>query len=161
MDPLTRGGSSNFVVVNYGEYYLRALTLAKRIGKLALTKKARDVIMMDLRKLTSVADFFVVCSADSDVQVKAIAEAVESGMEKAGVIAWHREKGSANWILLDYVDVVLHVFHKHAREYYSLERLWGDAAITRMDDEGEVVRPKTGRRKAATISRRSTREKAM
>ena len=91
---------------------------------MTLTKKANDVVVMDLRKLSPVADFFVICSADSDVQVKAIADAVEDGMEERGVAPWHREAGSMNWFVLDYVDVVLHVFHKDTRKYYSLEKLW-------------------------------------
>ena len=98
------------------------------------TKKANDIVVMDLRKLSAVADFFVICSADSDVQVKAIADAVEEGMEQRGVSSWHREGGSLNWFVLDYVDVVLHVFHKNTRSYYSLEKLWGDARIKRMSD---------------------------
>ena len=102
---------------------------------MTLTKKANDVVVMDLRKLSAVADFFVICSADSDVQVKAIADAVEEGMEERGVSSWHREAGSLNWFVLDYVDVVLHVFHKNTRSYYSLEKLWGDARIKRMSED--------------------------
>jgi ribosome-associated protein len=108
---------------------VRPSTLAKRIADLTLTKKASDVVTMDLRGLTTMADFFVICSADSDVQVKAIADAVEEGLEKQGVSPWHAESGSPNWVLLDYVDVVLHVFHKNTRSFYSLEKLWGDAKI--------------------------------
>lgn len=108
---------------------------AEAVARLALTKKAEDVVVMDLRGLTTMTDFFVVCSADSDVQVKAIADAVEEGMEAAGIDVWHREGGSPNWVLLDYVDVVLHIFHTTARGFYSLEKLWGDAAITRVTDQ--------------------------
>ncbi len=107
--------------------------LAKKIASLALTKKASDVIVMDLRKLTSMADFFVVCSADSDIQVKAIADAVEDGLQEDA--PWHREASSPNWVLLDYVDVVLHVFHKNTRSFYNLEKLWGDAKFTRVHEE--------------------------
>lgn len=78
---------------------MRAPTLAKRIAELTLSKKAHDVVIMDLRGLTSIADFFVVCSADSDVQIRAIADAVEEGMDKKGSVPWHRESGSANWVL--------------------------------------------------------------
>jgi ribosome-associated protein len=120
---------------------LKTPTLAKNIAKLTLTKKAADVVLMDLRGLTTMSDFFVVCSADSDTQMKAIASAVEDGMEKKGVSPWHREAGSAQWVLLDYVDVVLHIFHKNARPYYNLERLWGDAAMERISDPG-ILPPK-------------------
>ena len=116
---------------------MRSSTLAKKIAALVQTKKGSDVIIMNLKKLRAVTDYFVVCSADSDIQVKAIADAVEDGMEKEGVAPWHREAGSANWILLDYVDVVLHVFHRQTRQFYSLERLWGDAQITKVEDEPE------------------------
>lgn len=102
---------------------------------MTLTKKADKVVVMDLRKLSPVADFFVICSADSDVQVRAIANAVEDGMEQRGVNAWHREGGSSNWFVLDYVDVVLHVFHKNTRSHYSLEKLWGDAKIKHMSED--------------------------
>ncbi len=114
---------------------MRAPLLAKRIAELTLSKKAHDVVIMDLRGLTSIADFFVVCSADSDLQVRAIADAVEVGMDKKGSVPWHRESGSANWVLLDYVDVVLHVFHKNTRPFYNLEKLWGDAVFERIGDE--------------------------
>ncbi len=114
---------------------MKPQTVARGIANLTLTKKATDVLLMDLRGLTSMADYFVVCSADSDIQVKSIADAVVEGMEKKGTRPWHIESGSANWILLDYVDVVLHVFHKNTRPFYNLEKLWGDAVIERVTDE--------------------------
>lgn len=107
-----------------------------KIAQLVLTKKGHGTIIMDLRKLTTMTDFFVVCSADSDVQVKAIADCIIDGMEKQGVRAWHNE-GISNrmWILLDYVDVVVHIFQKEARKFYNLERLWGDAKVETVSDE--------------------------
>jgi ribosome-associated protein len=134
---------------------LKAQALARAIARHTLTKKASDVLIMDLRGLTSMADYFVVCSADSDIQVKAIASAVEDGMVKAGVRPWHVESGSANWVLLDFVDVVLHVFHKATRPFYSLERLWGDAKMERMSDEPapEVAPARAPARKSAASSR--------
>lgn len=90
---------------------------------------------MDLRKLTDMADYFVVCSADSDIQVKAIADAVMDGTEKLGVPIWHSEGIShRQWVLLDYVDVVVHIFHKEVRRFYNLERLWGDSVIERVEE---------------------------
>ena len=137
---------------------MRALTLARRVARLTQTKKASDIVIMNLKKLTAVTDYFVICSADSDVQVKAIADAVEEGMEKEGVGAWHREAGSANWILLDYVDVVLHVFHKTTRSFYSLERLWGDAEIARVEEDVRKERKKLAKRR--TKKTPSVRKKA-
>ena len=128
----------------------RPLTLAKKIAQFMLTKKARDVVMMDVRGLTDIADFFVIGTADSDVQVKAIADAVMDGTEKIGSAAWHTEGVTERqWVLLDYVDVVAHVFHKDARKFYSLEKLWGDAKITEIKDEEKPVKParKTTKRK--------------
>jgi len=118
-------------------------TLAKKIAALALTKKASRVVIMDLRKLTDMTDFFVVCSGDSDVQVKAIADAIIDGTENAGIDVWHKEGLSQRqWILLDYVDVVVHVFHKEARKYYALEKLWGDAKFEEIQDKPKVKKAK-------------------
>lgn len=110
---------------------------------MTLTKKAHDVVLMDLRKLSPVADFFVICSADSEIQVKAIADAVEEGMERRGVTLWHREAGSLKWFVLDYVDVVLHIFHQSTRSYYSLEKLWGDARIKSINENTLPRLPRT------------------
>jgi ribosome-associated protein len=134
---------------------LKAQALARTIARHTLTKKASDVLIMDLRGLTSMADYFVVCSADSDIQVKAIASAVEDGMVKAGVRPWHIESGSSNWVLLDFVDVVLHVFHKATRPFYSLERLWGDAKMERVNDEPvpDTTPARATPRKSAASSR--------
>jgi ribosome-associated protein len=134
--------------------------LAKSIAKLTLTKKAADVVLMDLRGLTSMTDFFVVCSADSDIQVKAIADAVEEGMERKGVRAWHTEGGSSNWILLDYVDVVLHVFHRNLRQFYSLEKLWGDAKMEPVQDEQPARRPVRASRTVKPAKRTAARKTA-
>jgi ribosome-associated protein len=138
---------------------LKSPALARAIARLTQTKKADEVVIMDLRGLTTMTDFFVVCSADSDVQIRAIADAVEQGLEPRGVAAWHKESGSPNWVLLDYVDVVLHVFHKNTRAFYNLERLWGDATMTTLVDRGDrrrtrAVRP-AGKARTA-VPRRST-----
>ncbi len=110
-------------------------TLQRQIADLALSKKAKDVAIMDLRELTSMTDYFVVCTGDSETQVKAIADAVMTGMQERGERAWHVE-GLQNlqWVLLDYVDVVVHVFHKDARPFYGLEKLWGDAKVQKITD---------------------------
>ena len=104
--------------------------LAREAARLTLTKRAEDVVILDLRALDGVCDFFVIATGNSEVQVRAIADAVEEGLrESRGIKPWHSEGFEARrWILLDYVDVVVHVFHARAREYYLLEKLWGDAA---------------------------------
>jgi ribosome-associated protein len=94
----------------------------------ALSKKAEGVLLMDLRELTDIADYFVLCSGTSEIQVKAIADAVVEGLENKGVSPLHVEGyASLRWVLLDYVSVVVHVFHAATREHYDLESFWGDA----------------------------------
>jgi ribosome-associated protein len=94
----------------------------------ALSRKAGDLVALDLRDLEGVADYFLICSAESEIQVRAIAEAVEEKLSAAGAEPWHVEgREGRRWVLLDYVEFVVHVFHVRTREYYLLERLWGDA----------------------------------
>ncbi len=104
-----------------------ALVLLKAAAEAAQSKKAVDIVGLDLTQLQGVADYFLICSGQSEPQVKAITEAVEEKLRLAGAKPWHVEGLSRRWMLLDYVDVVVHVFHEQTREYYLLERLWGDA----------------------------------
>ena len=105
-----------------------ALTLLQVAGRAALSKKARDGVALDLRELSGVTDYFFICSASSEVQVKAVAEAVEEKLREKGLRPWHVEGYEGRrWVLLDYVEFVVHVFHEKTREYYMLDRLWGDA----------------------------------
>lgn len=109
-----------------------------------LNKKAIDVKIIDLKGLTSVADYFVVCTAESEAQVKALADAVDIGLSQNGWNAWHVEgKSNLKWVLLDYVDIVVHVFYKDAREYYGLDNLWGDAPYELIEDtpKGLIITP--------------------
>lgn len=116
-------------------------TLTRKIVEQALVKKATDVVIMDLRKLQAPADFFVVCSADSDTHVKAIADGIRDGLETAGISVWHVEGyRSLQWVLLDYVDVVVHVFHRETRNFYNIERLWNDAKFERAEDSPKGIR---------------------
>ena len=105
-----------------------ALDLLRAAAEAALSKKARAPVALDLRELSGVCDYFFICSASSEVQVKAIAEAVEEGLKERGVRPWHIEGfESRRWVLLDYVEIVVHIFHEKTRDYYMLDRLWGDA----------------------------------
>lgn len=101
------------------------------------SKKAKDIVSLDLRDLnTRPVEMFLICHGDNDRQVEAIARAVEEAMEiKLGERPWHRE-GFENkeWILLDYVNVVVHVFLEEKREFYALEELWGDAEFERFQE---------------------------
>jgi len=102
--------------------------LALAAAKLALEKNGFDVVLIDLRKRTDIANYFLVCSGTVDVHVKAIADNIVDGLKAKDVRVWHVE-GYRNlqWVLLDYVNVVIHIFQPNQREFYSLEKLWGDA----------------------------------
>lgn len=105
-----------------------ALVILKLSAEVARSKKARDLVALDLRELNGVADYFLICSASSEVQVKAVAEAIDDKLREAGHRPWHVEGYEGRrWVLLDFVEVVVHVFHEKTREYYMLDRLWGDA----------------------------------
>ena len=131
--------------------------IAKRAAELALSKKAFDVNIVDLRKIKNAfTDFFVICSCDSDTQVRAVAGAIQEGLKESGVGVYHREGESVGqWVLIDCVDVVIHVFHRVAREYYTLERLWGDAKITTVTDK--VPKTKAAKPKVAKVTVVKTR----
>ena len=100
-------------------------------------KKGFDIVVLDLRKVkNAVADFFVICSGNSDKQLDAISESIDEYVfKKVKENPWHSEgKSNKEWMLLDYINVVAHVFKKEKRNFYSLEKLWGDAEITRIED---------------------------
>lgn len=110
--------------------------LCDAIVKGMVEKKASDILVMDLRKVkNAVADFFVICSGGSDKQLDAIAESVDQEVFKAvKENPWHTEgKNNKEWMLLDYFDVVAHIFRKDRREFFALEKLWGDAEMTEID----------------------------
>ena len=108
--------------------------LARAISKYALDKNGIDIQILDIRKLSDIADYFVICSGSVDVHVKAIAENIIENLNEKGVKAWHKEGFQAlGWILLDYVSVVVHIFQPEIRERYSLEKLWGDAPAEKIE----------------------------
>jgi|TARA_B100000035_G_C20688462_1_gene417209 ribosome-associated protein len=115
--------------------------LVRGITNLAIEKQADDVISLDVRGITSMTDHFVFCSADTDVQVKAVADNIRKGTDHK---PWRTEGfEQLNWVLLDYIDVVVHIFKTHDREYYNLESLWADAPLTEYKDETEGNSTKT------------------
>ena len=101
-----------------------------------LEKKAIDIIIIDVRKITTLTDFFVVCTSESEPQTRAITDHINERMKESGVKSWHTE-GYQNleWVLIDFVNIVVHVFSKGAREYYQFERLWADGKITYVRDQ--------------------------
>lgn len=111
---------------------------AGRIAELILSKKGYDIHILDLRELSSIADYFVICSADANIQVQAIADEVDDKLRNVGIKCQFKEGyNTLNWVILDYFDVVVHVFNKDAREFYNLEKLWGDAPLEIVNDELE------------------------
>lgn len=113
--------------------------LAFRIAELILEKKGENVVIQDLRKITSMTDFFVMCTAEVDVHAKAIMDHIKDQLIYQSIKPWHTEGNSQNgWILLDFVDVVVHIFKPESRAFYSLERLWGDAEIIEIKDENDT-----------------------
>ncbi len=111
---------------------MTALDTSSLIAKAADDKKASQILVMDMRKLTTSTDYFIVCSGGSAIQTRAIADNIDEQLGIAGRQFLHREGyKSGEWILLDYGDCVAHIFTQESREFYGLESLWGDAAITK------------------------------
>ncbi len=111
--------------------------LADLVVKGMQEKKATDIVVMDLREVkNAVADFFVLCSGNSDKQLSAISDSVDEFVYKdLKENPWHTEgKNNKEWMLLDYISVVVHIFKKDRRDFYSLEKLWGDARTTAVED---------------------------
>ena len=111
--------------------------LAELVVKGMQEKKATDIVVMDLRAVkNAVADFFVICSGNSDKQLNAISDSVDETVYKdSKENPWHSEgKNNKEWMLLDYISVVAHIFKKDRREFYALEKLWGDAKTTEIED---------------------------
>ena len=106
-----------------------AADLAHRIVEIASDKKGNDIVMLRTAELTTMADFFVICSGRSDRQVAALSGAIVDELRKEGIRPLGLEgRESSRWVLLDYGSVIVHVFAPEEREYYGLERLWGKAA---------------------------------
>lgn len=115
---------------------LKGEEIAKIAADSALDRKALDIAILDLRGLSSFADYFVICSGTSDTHAEGIAENIEQKLRDQNIKPWHREgERKSTWILLDYIDVIVHIFIKDAREFYSLERLWGDAPKTIVESD--------------------------
>lgn len=115
---------------------LKSKDLAIQAAKAALEKKALDVTVLDLSGLTVIADYFVICSGDSTTQVKAVAEFIEQEFAKGRVRPLGIEGAAySHWILLDYGDVIIHVFEKETRAYYNLEKLWMDAKAVEINED--------------------------
>ncbi|HEY0516805.1 MAG TPA: ribosome silencing factor [Solirubrobacteraceae bacterium] len=108
---------------------MQGVELVHEIARYAADKKAHDVVELDLRGVVGYTDYFLVCSGNTPRQAKAIHDAIHEGMKREHGTLPRRVEGSGDggWILMDYLDVVAHIFTPQAREFYRLERLWGEA----------------------------------
>ncbi|MBN2781448.1 MAG: ribosome silencing factor [Candidatus Marinimicrobia bacterium] len=106
------------------------------ISELALEKKAEDVVVMDVSEIAGFTDYFVIATGNSDVHIKTLTDYIEDELSQYKVKVWHKE-GYENlkWVLMDYVDVVVHLFNAKTRDYYDLETLWADAEKILVRDE--------------------------
>jgi ribosome-associated protein len=110
--------------------------MAVRAARAALDKKAENLVILELTGLTIIADYFIICSGDSVTQVKAIAENVEHEFLERGIRPLGIEGlNYSHWVLLDYGDIIVHVFEKETRAYYNLEKLWMDAKAIAVDED--------------------------
>lgn len=110
------------------ERQLNPEQLAKIAVEVASDKKATDVILLDIRGVSGIADYFVICTGANSRQIRAIASAIDEALSKHGLSAFHHEGAAdSGWVLLDYSDVIVHIFGPKERDYYRLERLWSQA----------------------------------
>jgi ribosome-associated protein len=113
---------------------LSATHKAQRAARAALDRKALDVVVLDVQGLSTVTDYFLVCSGRSTTHLRSITEAIREELKHDGVRPLHAEGATdSGWVLLDYGDVLMHVFLEDTRAYYALERLWGDAPSIPVD----------------------------
>ena len=116
-----------------------AVAAAQRAAALCLDMKANDVVVLDLRKVTDMTDCFVIASGTSDTHVRSIGEHVIAELKREGIQVHHVEGlEQGRWVLLDYVDFVVHLFHPTLRSFYQLERLWSDAEAIEISPEGAL-----------------------
>ena len=117
-----------------GKMFMTAIEIAKAVAKVLDEKKAEDIQVIETTERTIISDYFVVASGTSSTHVKALAEEVEFQMTKLGLEPLHIEGRATGWILLDYNEVLVHIFTKDNREFYNLERLWSDAKTLDISD---------------------------
>ena len=113
---------------------MTSLEKAKNIAKILDKKKAIDIVGIETKELTAMSDYFIIASGTSNTHVRALADEVDDEMKKLGVEVDHIEGRATGWILLDYNDVLVHIFQPESRQYYNIERLWNDAARVDLSD---------------------------
>ena len=108
---------------------------ARRAARAALDKRAGDLVVLDVQRVSSVTDYFLICSGKSTTHLETITDAIRAELRGEGVNVLHAEGvAESGWVLLDYGDVLMHVFLEDTRLYYALERLWGDAPTLSLED---------------------------
>lgn len=123
------------MILKLGGYYLKIDERISVIAKAADDKKAFDVTILDIKGLSSVADYYVILSGNTSRQAVSIGENIEEQMSKEGYDVFNKQGyNTGKWVLLDYGDILVHVFEKDEREYYDLERLWIDGRMIDIDD---------------------------
>lgn len=128
---------------------------------MALEKQAEKVVILNIKKLSSVSDYLLVCSAGSERQVQAIADAIEDGLRKDGERPLGREGVTeGRWALIDFNDVVAHIFLEPVRVFYDLEGLWAEAPVTEVKDKPRAKAPKAGAAKARAPKARAPKAAA-
>jgi ribosome-associated protein len=126
--------------------------IARKAAALAADLKATDIVVLDLRGVTDMTDYFVIASGTSDTHVRAIADNIEAGLKASGVSTTMTEGlTQGRWAVLDYMDCVVHVFHPTLRQFYQLERLWGDAKPVSLESGSQV--PERSRGAASRAAR--------
>lgn len=105
--------------------------MVDKIVEILDSKKAKDINVISIENISSLSDYFVICNGTSSTHIKTLADELEEKMEELGLRCYHKEGyNSARWILLDYGDVVVHIFHEEDRGFYNLERLWADGVLS-------------------------------
>jgi ribosome-associated protein len=121
---------------------LSALETAHKAAGLAFSKKAEDLVLLDLRGLSTITDYYLICTCQNESQLRAVKNALVRALSREGVKALRAEyMPGVRWAVIDYGDLIIHLFEKHTRGYYSLERLWGDAKSTPLKAEDYAEAP--------------------
>jgi ribosome-associated protein len=113
------------------EVLLEAFRKKEKIIEILENKKAKDMSVIDIGKISSLADFFIICSGTSSTHIKALSDELDFKMKELGLSYLHKEGyETARWVLMDYGDIVVHIFHEEERSFYKLERLWSDGMVS-------------------------------
>ena len=117
-------------------YKLKMNKLIENIIECIKSKKGYDIVILDVKKVSSLTDFFIICSSDSEPQTKAIMNYIKKELSRKKIKPYQIEGlDYCDWVLMDYFDVVIHIFKKDVRDFYNIERLWGDAKIKKIKND--------------------------